>query len=75
MPSEPPRDWRSLHDLTKSDADRRIAGICGGLGEHTPVPAWLWRVLFLVGILCAGATGVAYVLLWIYMPPPPPRRR
>jgi phage shock protein PspC (stress-responsive transcriptional regulator) len=28
------------------DRDRKIAGVCGGFGEYTPVPAWLWRVAF-----------------------------
>jgi phage shock protein PspC (stress-responsive transcriptional regulator) len=74
MANGPPRGWGSLHELAKSGADRRIAGICGGLGEHTPLPAWLWRVLFLVGILFAGTTLVAYLLLWIYMPAPKRRR-
>lgn len=66
--------WDSLHELTKSADDRWIAGICGGLGAHTPVPSWLWRVLFLLGVLLAGTTLIAYLLLWIFMPPPGPRR-
>ena len=70
MPKEPPRGWDNLHELRKSAADRQLAGICGGLGEHTPLPSWLWRVLFLCGLLFAGATGFAYALLWIYMPGP-----
>ena len=31
--------WDSVRNLTKSAKDKKIAGVCGGFGEHTPVPA------------------------------------
>ncbi len=60
-------DW-NLKDLRKSAKDRKLAGICGGLGEYTPIPSWLWRALF-IGLIFAGGAGIiAYLVLWLCMP-------
>lgn len=54
--------WRRSRD------DRWLGGVCGGLGELTGVQAWIWRVLFVLAVTCAG-TGIAvYLLLWIFVP-------
>ena len=42
----------------------------GGLGEHTPVPAWLWRVALLLLALSGGAGLAVYAVLWYFMPEP-----
>ncbi len=62
--------WQGLRNLKKSAADKKIAGVCGGFGEHTPVPAWLWRALFLILVLLYGTGLVIYIILWICMPAP-----
>ena len=62
--------WQALKNLRKSATDKKIAGVCGGFGEHTPVPAWLWRALFLVTAFLYGTGLVVYVILWICMPAP-----
>jgi phage shock protein PspC (stress-responsive transcriptional regulator) len=55
--------------LTRSRTDRRIAGVAGGLAEHTGVDAVIWRVA-LVALTLAGGSGVlVYGLLWLLMPP------
>ena len=59
---------KTLHDLKKSRKDRQIAGICGGFGEYTPLPSWLWRAFFLASLLLGGLGLVAYIILWICMP-------
>jgi phage shock protein C len=60
--------WEGIRNLKKSATDKKIAGVCGGLGEHTPMPAWLWRALFLTLAFLWGTGLVAYVVLWICMP-------
>jgi phage shock protein PspC (stress-responsive transcriptional regulator) len=61
---------KNLRELRKSSTDRKIAGVCGGLGEYTPLPSWLWRAIFLIS-LCLGGVGlIAYIILWISMPSP-----
>jgi phage shock protein C len=58
-----------LAKLTKSDTDRWIGGVCGGLGEHTPVPSWAWRLLFTLLVIIFGTGFLVYILLWIFVPP------
>jgi len=57
-----------LQELTKSDTDKWIGGVCGGLGQHSPFPSWVWRFMFSFLFLFFGAGFVLYILLWIFMP-------
>jgi len=61
-------DGNWLQTLTKSAKDKWIGGVCGGLGEHTAVPAWAWRVLFSVLFLFWGTGLVLYLPRWIFVP-------
>jgi len=60
-----------LRRLTKSKKDEWLGGVCGGLGEHTPLPSWVWRFLFLVLLLCYGTGVLLYIMLWICLPESP----
>ena len=60
------KNW--LQNFTKSEKDRWIGGICGGLGEHTAVPSWIWRLLFALLFLVCGTGLLIYILLWIFVP-------
>jgi phage shock protein PspC (stress-responsive transcriptional regulator) len=57
-----------LQTLSKSNTDRWLGGVCGGLAAHTPVPSWVWRVIFLVLVLIFGTGVLAYIVLWICLP-------
>jgi phage shock protein PspC (stress-responsive transcriptional regulator) len=57
-----------LQNLTKSDNDKWIGGVCGGLGESSPVPSWAWRLLFVTLVICFGTGILLYILLWIFIP-------
>ena len=57
-----------LRNLTRSDSDHWIGGVCGGLGESSPVPSWAWRLLFVTLVLCFGTGILLYILLWIFVP-------
>ena len=59
---------RNLREMRKSAQDKKIAGICGGFGEYTPLPSWLWRVIFLTSLFVGGVGLIAYIILWICMP-------
>lgn len=61
-------DW-NLKELRKSAHDKKIAGVCGGFGEYTPIPAWLWRVVFVTSLFVGGMGLIAYIILWVCMPP------
>jgi phage shock protein PspC (stress-responsive transcriptional regulator) len=57
-----------IQNLTKSKKDVWMGGVCGGLGEHTPIPSWVWRTLFAVMIFGYGVGLAAYIILWIFVP-------
>ena len=60
-------EWE-LPQLRKSSSDRVLVGICGGLGEYTPVPALVWRIAFVILALSGGAGCLVYLLMWWLMP-------
>jgi phage shock protein PspC (stress-responsive transcriptional regulator) len=60
--------------LTRSLADRKIAGVCGGLAEYFGVDATPIRLLWVIlSILCGAIVlGVlAYLVAWLIIPRPP----
>ena len=57
-----------LHRLTLSASDRVIGGVCGGLGAHTGLPSWAWRVIFCATVFYFGVGLLFYILLWIFIP-------
>jgi phage shock protein PspC (stress-responsive transcriptional regulator) len=57
-----------LHSLARSRGNRVFGGVCGGLGNHTDLPAWAWRVIFCLTLLYFGAGLLIYILLWIFLP-------
>jgi len=59
-----------IQRVRKSAKDCQLGGVCGGLGEHTPIPSWIWRMVFLVLLFCFGTGVLAYVILWICLPAP-----
>ncbi len=59
--------------LYLSNTEKKIAGVCGGLGEYFDVDPTIVRLLFI--ILCF-ATGIfpfilGYILCWIIAPRAP----
>jgi phage shock protein PspC (stress-responsive transcriptional regulator) len=67
--STPLRSAPARPRLTRSRTDRRIAGVAGGLAEHTGVDAVLWRVALVALTLTGGSGVLVYGLLWLLMPP------
>jgi phage shock protein C len=62
--------------LYRSQTNRMMAGVCGGLGEYFNVDPTLIRVLFVVLAVFGGAGVVIYLAMWIIVPeateiPPP----
>ena len=59
---------RAVNGLRRSQCDRWLGGVCGGIGVSTGVAAWLWRLVFAALVLCAGTGVVMYLLMWIFVP-------
>jgi phage shock protein C len=63
--------------LTRSAVDRRIAGVCGGIGEYLHVDSTAVRVVWAILAIVPGGIvfGVlAYLVAWFIMPPRDVRR-
>ncbi len=60
--------------LQRSDDDRWIGGVCGGLADYTGVDAGLIRLVIAVAtILGAGSLILAYIVAWVIIPLADPR--
>ena len=57
--------------LTRSQTDRMIGGVCGGLAEYTGIDATLWRAAAVLVTVLGGAGIPVYLLLWVLLPPSP----
>jgi phage shock protein C len=57
--------------LYRSRTNRKLAGICGGLGRYFNVDATLLRVLFVLLAVLGGSGLVLYLVLWIIIPSEP----
>jgi phage shock protein C len=55
--------------LYRSRTDKKIAGICGGLGDYFGIDATIIRVIFVLLLIPGGFPGfIPYVILWIVIP-------
>lgn len=54
--------------LYRSTEDRKIAGVCGGIGEYFDVDPTLVRLLAVVLVLAGGSGVLGYILAWIVVP-------
>ncbi|MDH4096490.1 MAG: PspC domain-containing protein [Betaproteobacteria bacterium] len=54
--------------LHRSHEERKIAGVCAGLGEYFELDPVFFRLFFLFSILFGGLGAIAYAMLWILMP-------
>jgi phage shock protein PspC (stress-responsive transcriptional regulator) len=58
----------AVNAFRRSRNDRVLGGICGGMARATGVESWVWRLLFAVLFIFAGAGLILYLLLWIFVP-------
>ncbi|MCF7796292.1 MAG: PspC domain-containing protein [Lentisphaeria bacterium] len=55
--------------LTRSKTDRRIAGVCGGLGTYLGIDGNIVRILWVMGSLTSMGFGIlAYIIMAIFVP-------
>jgi phage shock protein PspC (stress-responsive transcriptional regulator) len=58
----------AVNTFRRSRTDRWLGGVCGGMARSTDVASWVWRLLFAVLFVFAGAGLLVYLLLWIFVP-------
>lgn len=54
--------------LYKSNTDKKIDGVCAGIGEYLGIDPTLVRLIWAIVVLCAGAGILAYILAALILP-------
>ncbi len=54
--------------LYKSQKDRIIGGVCGGLAEVLDIDPTIVRLIFVLLALLGGHGVLLYLILWLIMP-------
>ncbi|HHX43540.1 MAG TPA: PspC domain-containing protein [Chloroflexi bacterium] len=57
-----------MERLYRSETDRVIAGVCGGLGAYLRIDPLILRILFVVLAMVNGIGLFVYLVLWIVVP-------
>jgi phage shock protein C len=57
--------------LVRSTTDKKIAGVAAGLADYFDLDPTIVRLAWLLAFLFAGAGLLAYIILWIALPPGP----
>ena len=54
--------------LYRSQTDRKIAGVCGGIAEYFDIDPTLVRLGWILFLFAGGSGILAYIIAWIVMP-------
>ncbi len=55
--------------LYRTINDKVIAGVAGGLAEYFDIDVVIFRLLFVLLVLFGGGGLLAYIIMWIVIPP------
>lgn len=54
--------------LTRSETDKMIAGVCGGIAAYLDIDSVFIRLAFVLLALASGIGIAIYLIMWIVMP-------
>jgi len=54
--------------LTRSETDRVLAGVAGGIAQRFGINSTLMRLAWVLSVLFGGLGILVYVILWIVLP-------
>ncbi len=58
-----------MKKLYLSDTDKKLGGVCGGIGEYFDKDPTLIRILYILLILFSFGFGIlAYLFMWLIIP-------
>lgn len=57
-----------MKQLYRSESDRKIAGICGGLADYFDIDPVIPRVVFVALVIGAGSGLLLYLIMWFIIP-------
>lgn len=55
-------------NLCRSNTDKVIGGVCGGLSNYLDIDSVLIRIAFVLLALFGGSGVLIYIILWVVMP-------
>lgn len=58
-----------MKKLYRSETDRKLAGVCGGLGEYFDIDPVIFRIIFVVTTLMGGFGLLLYIIMWVAVHP------
>lgn len=61
-----------MKKLYKSDADKKICGVCGGIAEYTGLDSTIIRLIWAI-LFCFFGTGLLAYILAAFIIPDQPR--
>ena len=59
--------------LYRSQTDKKLCGVCGGLAEYLNMDPTIIRLLWILAVCCAGCGLLAYIIAALVMPENPTR--
>jgi phage shock protein C len=54
--------------LMRSSTDKKLGGVCAGLGDYFDLDVTIIRVIWVLAVLLGGTGLLLYVILWIVLP-------
>ena len=57
--------------LYKSNTDKKLCGVCGGIAEYLNIDPTIVRLLLVLAVLFAGGSILAYIIAALIMPEKP----
>lgn len=54
--------------LYRSESDRMVGGVCGGLAEYFSIDSTIVRLIFVLIVVYGGTGLILYIILWIVIP-------
>jgi phage shock protein PspC (stress-responsive transcriptional regulator) len=67
-PAQTTQEKNNFSRLYRSEKNKMIAGVAGGIGEFFGVDPSLIRLLFVIITLLGGSGILLYIVLWIILP-------
>ena len=68
LPPGTPAGVAVVNSYRRSQTDKWLGGVCGGLSGITGLDSWVWRLGFTLLALFAGTGLILYILLWVFVP-------
>ncbi|MDD6214011.1 MAG: PspC domain-containing protein [Firmicutes bacterium] len=57
-----------MKKLYKSQTDRKICGVCGGIAEYFNIDSTIVRLIWAILVFCFGTGILAYIIAALVMP-------